>query len=657
MAEEDLSTENGRHGRRRAAETPALRAARRQGDVSRTRASSDKGEGRHAARVPVSRREGERASGRAVTRSLGRGAQDGVRSGAADAGGARMRQASAHAASGKARRPSRASHPRGPEEGRAGRAAGRNGAQDARPQRGSDASSRQTERLQGETPRVRQAGAHAHAEEAPQGGLRGKGVRGLLGIGKGKPPKEPRRVRQNPIARIANQWFDRVMGAVKDGSLSDQEEAYAAHRTTRDFVWNSIGAGAWGVVFPIITMVSTQLVGAEQAGMVSMAFTVGLLLMFVANFGVRTYQVSDIDEAHSFNDYQVNRLITCVLMIVIGVAYCNFRGYGADMFNICMGIFVYKMIDGLADVYEGRLQQVDKLYLAGISQAFRSVLAVVVFSVALAITRNAAFASFAMAVAAAVTFIVLTYPLALLETPRSRKASLRSIVILFKNTAPLFVGVFLFNLIDSMPKFVMEGTLSYDNQLYYNALFFPAQFILITAQLVYKPLLVRMAGVWQDTSKRRQFDMILVGVLLIVVALTVGMLVVMSWIGVPMLGLFYGVDFEPMRGLLYVMLVAGGVTAAIDFLYQVVTVMRRQRDVTTLYVVTFGFSLLIPTLLISFTGLPGAVLSYLIVMTILFVLLVWEYLRIRRDLAHGREVVREAASPERAAEPARDPRA
>ena len=211
--------------------------------------------------------------------------------------------------------------------------------------------------------------------------------------------------------------------------------------------------------------------------------------------------------------------------------------------------------------------------------------------------------------------------------------------------------MFLFNLIDSMPKFVMEGTLSYDNQLYYNALFFPAQFILMTAQLVYKPLLVRMAGVWQDTSKRRQFDMILVGILLFCVALTAGVLVLMSWVGVPLLGLLYGLDFEPMRNLLYVMLVAGGVTAAIDFLYQVITVMRRQRDVTALYVVTFGFSLLIPILLISFTQLPGAVLSYLIVMVILFVLLVWEYLRIRRDLAQGHKVYREPKMPERKSTP------
>jgi O-antigen/teichoic acid export membrane protein len=106
----------------------------------------------------------------------------------------------------------------------------------------------------------------------------------------------------------------------------------------------------------------------------------------------------------------------------------------------------------------------------------------------------------------------------------------------------------------------------------------------------------------------------------------------MAWVGLPLMSMLYGIDFEPYRGLAYVMLVTGGVTAMIDFLYQVITVMRRQRDVTTLYCVTFGFSLFIPLLLVSFAGLDGAILSYLIVESILLVLLVWEYFRIRSDL-------------------------
>ncbi|OUO90209.1 polysaccharide biosynthesis protein [Gordonibacter sp. An230] len=443
-----------------------------------------------------------------------------------------------------------------------------------------------------------------------------------------KPPRRP-----NFITRSVNRWCNRLLGAVSERSLTNQEAEYAAHRTTRDYVWNTVGVGTWGMVFPVLTIVVTQLVGVEQAGMFSLAFITALMLMFVGNYGVRTYQASDIDEEHSFADYQVNRWITCVLMLAAGAAYCSVRGYSGDMLVISGGVYVYKMIDALADVYEGRLQQADKLYLAGVSQAFRSITVLVVFSFALLITRNLPVACVVMAIVAVATFLFLTLPLTLFETPKSRRASLSSVATLFKQCFPLFVALFMYNLIDNMPKFVMEGALSYDNQLYFNALYFPAHAILLTAGFVYKPLTMRMAQAWADPSKRKKFNIIIVAMLAMIIALTGAVMVLMSWIGIPIMGFLYGLDFEQFRELALIMLAAGGVTAAIEFIYQVITVLRRQRAVTKLYLITFGFSLFVPVLLVNFTGLPGAVIGYLIVMCILLMLLFWEYLRIRASLA------------------------
>lgn len=446
----------------------------------------------------------------------------------------------------------------------------------------------------------------------------------------------------NVIKRTVNGWCNRLLGAVSKGTLSGQEEAYAAHRTSRDYVWNTIGFSVWGMVFPLLTIVVTQLVGVEQAGMFSLAFVTGMLLMIVANYGVRTYQVSDVHEAHSFSDYQVNRWITCACMVVVGVVYCLVRGYDQQMFLISLGVYLYKMIDGLADVYEGRLQQMDKLYLAGISQAFRSIVVLIVFSACLLVTRDLGISSIAMAMAAAASFVVLTFPLALFETPKSRHWTTGNVLMLFKQCFPLFIALFLYALIDNMPKFVMEGVLSYDNQLYFNALYFPAQGILLTVGFIYRPLLVRMANVWADPEKRKRFDLIIVVILAVVVVVTAITALIMGWIGITLMSFLYGIDFEEFRGLCYIMLAAGGVTAAIDFLYQVVTVLRQQKSVTKLYLITFGFSLFIPILLVNFTGLPGAVIGYLIVMCILLVLLISEYLRIRIEFSRQEQAEAEA---------------
>lgn len=435
------------------------------------------------------------------------------------------------------------------------------------------------------------------------------------------------------MKRKINEWWGRLLGAVADGSLSGQEAMYASHQTTRDYVCNTLGTAAWGMFFPVLTVVITQIVGVELAGMFSLAFVTGTLLRIIAMYGVRTYQVSDIEEQHSFSEYVLNRCVMCAIMLGAGALYCLVRGYGEQMLAISIGVYLFKMIDGLADVYEGRLQQKDKLYLAGLSQAARCVLSLVVFTLLLLITRDLGVASIAMAVASLVTLVMLTIPLALFETPKSRKVDPASLVELFKQCFPLFLALFLYTLIDNMPKFVMEGVLSYDNQLYFNAMYFPAQFILLLVGLIYKPLLVRMANEWADPARRKRFDIAIVAMLGIVVAITAGTVLIMAWIGVPLMSFMYGIDFEQFRGLCYIMVVAGGVTAAIDFLYQAITVLRRQGSVTKLYIITFGFSLFVPILLINFTGLPGAVIGYLIVMTILLALLVMEYISIRIDLS------------------------
>jgi len=438
---------------------------------------------------------------------------------------------------------------------------------------------------------------------------------------------------EGKLRKLMNSWWDRLLLGAKSRSFSQQEAQYESHRTSRDFMWNSIGLGAWGMVFPLLTIIVTQLVGLELAGMFSLAFVTATLLMIVANYGVRTFQVSDLDESHSFADYQVSRWITCAAMIAIGLLYCNVRGYTGDMFLISIGVYLYKMVDGLADVYEGRLQQMDKLYLAGISQTIRSVSVLVVFTLFLLITHNLGGASIAMGVTAVVSCVIVTIPLALFETPASRRMRISSVKRLFVECAPLFVALFLYAFIDNMPKFMMEGVLTYDNQLFFNALYFPAQAILMTVGLIYKPLLVKMAAAWADVEHRNRFDIFIIVMVVVILAITGVAAVLMNWIGIPIMSFLYGTDFEPYRQLSLIMLAAGGVTGIIDFLYQVITVLRKQQVVMRLYLMTFICSLFVPVLMINMTGLTGAVMSYLVLMSILLVLLLWEYVSVRIEYA------------------------
>ena len=446
-----------------------------------------------------------------------------------------------------------------------------------------------------------------------------------------------RRDRQpGPNRRMVNAWWNRLLGAVYGGGFSTQEAEYEDHATRRDYLWNTLGTAVWGMAFPLLTIVSTQLVGAEEAGKFSIAFVTGTLIMIACNYGVRNFQVSDIDEKTSFASYQLNRWLCGALALACGLVYSSARGYDAQMATIGLGVYLYKVIDGVADVYEGRLQQADKLYLAGMSQTLRSAGVIAVFSVALFLTRSMPIAAMAMGVTAIASLVLVTAPLALLETEKSRRVSLREAGHLFIQCAPLFGALFLFNLIESMPKFVMEGTLAYKYQLYFNALFFPAQAILLSIGFIYKPQLLRLSSIWANPRKRRRFDLIIVAVMALIVVITGACAAFMAGPGIPLMSFMYGLNFERYRTLALLMVVAGGVTAAIDFIYAIITVLRHAGDVTKIYLICFAVSVVLPVILIKLLGLMGAVVSYLAVMALLLVLLIIEYAHIRQRIERDR---------------------
>ena len=175
----------------------------------------------------------------------------------------------------------------------------------------------------------------------------------------------------------------------------------------------------------------------------------------------------------------------------------------------------------------------------------------------------------------------------------------------------------------------MEGMLAYESQLYFNAIYFPAQGIAMSVGLVYRPQLVRLATIWDDPRHRRRFDLVVLAVAGIAVLVTAGVLLFNAAVGVPLLRMLYGLDFEGYRTQLYLMVIAGGMSAVADFLCQIITVLRRQEVVTRSYLVTFGVSVVLSLALVPTLGFDGAVWAYVVSMATLFVLLVVQYVLLR----------------------------
>lgn len=70
-----------------------------------------------------------------------------------------------------------------------------------------------------------------------------------------------------------------------------------------NFIWNSIGNFTYLVCQWLITVIIVRLADYREAGVFSLAMSITNTFYAVASWGIRTYQVSDVDNKYRDNAY------------------------------------------------------------------------------------------------------------------------------------------------------------------------------------------------------------------------------------------------------------------------------------------------------------------------------------------------------------------
>ena len=83
------------------------------------------------------------------------------------------------------------------------------------------------------------------------------------------------------------------------------------------YLWNTLSASIYALQSAIVLIVITHTNGLEDAGVFSIAYAVGSLMYYIGEYGVRKYQVSDVNEELSFTDYHSHRIVACAIMLIV----------------------------------------------------------------------------------------------------------------------------------------------------------------------------------------------------------------------------------------------------------------------------------------------------------------------------------------------------
>lgn len=387
-------------------------------------------------------------------------------------------------------------------------------------------------------------------------------------------------------------------------------------------LWYTMGTMCSSATSFLLMIYVTRILGVDEAGVFSISYSVGQLMLSIGWFGTRQFQVSDVNEEFKFSDYLSLKLLTSIVMIVGCIIYSFILHFNTYKLIVTFLYCLFLICDVFADLFSARFQQVDKLFLSGISYIIRILGYNLVILISLLCFKNLIFSII-------LAMLYSTLELILFDVQLIKKIScvnvqfrIEKIISLIKNCFPLFISSFLTTFIVNVPKNAIELYFDASVQTYYNIILMPSYIINLFCMFIFVPLYTSIANTWLNSTKDK-FINIVVKLFIFDFLLSIFVFVGCYLLGIPLLELVYGVELQSVKSSFLILIIAGCFTSMNSILSYIFTVVRKQKFMIYIYVIAMVLSQIMVKSLTLKYGILGASLDYLLgiaSITILFVI-------------------------------------
>lgn len=389
------------------------------------------------------------------------------------------------------------------------------------------------------------------------------------------------------------------------------------------FIWNTVAGGINAAEAVLLIMIITRTNGVAAAGVLSIAFALGNLLMTIGKFGVRNFQVTDVKKDYSFNAYYTLRIITSAAMALISIIYVFIKyfenEYTKEKCIVVLGICFIYVIEAFEDVYLGNIQLDGRLDIASKIFIIRWLFIMATFTVVAIVKRNLLLAVIISLIVSLLCEIYLIISTVSIFNYKKGQIETKNIYELIKQCFTLFLAAFLIYYITNAPKYAIDKYLSEEIQAYFGYISMPVFVVELLNCFLYQPQMVDLANNWNE-SLYKEFNKRTVRQYIIIIFLTFLCVIGAYLLGIPVLSMIYGVNLDSYRMELVVLMFSGGALAFVGYTSVLLTIMRKQKlllynmlFVTILALVGFGK-------IVIEKGMMGAVIYYLLLMCVLAIL-------------------------------------
>lgn len=270
----------------------------------------------------------------------------------------------------------------------------------------------------------------------------------------------------------------------------------------KNMLWNAAGNLIYLICQWLVTVLVTNIGAFRDAGLLSVAMSVSATFQTVAMFGIRNYQVSDVENKYSDTCYVSLRVLTCAAALLACTVFSLVTGYRGEQLLAITWFMLFRLAENFSDVLHGIAQKRGRLDIAGKAFAIKGVGLVAVFLTGYKLggSLNAGLACMALFSCASTILydLLVTRRLSHFRIVEKGTACLS----LARETAPLCLYLFFSAAISTVPKLILERQCGEEILGAYSSIFAPALLIAAAAGYLYTPFIASFANAYREKQNR-----------------------------------------------------------------------------------------------------------------------------------------------------------
>lgn len=357
--------------------------------------------------------------------------------------------------------------------------------------------------------------------------------------------------------------------------------------------WNMMGSLTGLVCQYLITVFVVRLsADFDSAGLYSLAMSINGIFSPIAQYGIYTYQTTDVRDENTLGEYVTfilgTNLVSLAFTFVYAALTCR-----PNALPIVLLYGVYKSCSIVLDILHSYNQKKRRMDINGISMALQGVASIVAFCAAFGITGDLSCALIAMTVGVVAVGVLYDLPATKRLTSISLGITPQKATLLFKACLPIVAANIAYGSIPSIPRQFLSSFQGDAALGIYASVAAPVAIVQAGATYIYNPLISYFAEYYVRRDKSgfvRLLKLTVVGIIVIGVVCVIGV----ALFAEPVLRLLYGQTVAEHTYLMYPLVVSSLSIGTLSFLNNLFVAMRTSKSmlVTNLValVVTLGLS-------------------------------------------------------------------